>query len=158
MLFRSKGLNAFKALKEVAGDLSREKVTEAKVAERNMLLNLAVRVDAERIAKGAPTVADAILAREIGSMKRFAGSLDAADYKGRMLAKKITTAMQAKLEAAGIWHDVRKGLLDGELWKVWDGIEGADPRAKKFIEIYEDRKSTRLNSSHVSESRMPSSA
>ena len=31
-------------------------------------------------------------------------------------------------------------------------------QCKKFEEIMEDRKSTRLNSSHVSESRMPSSA
>ena len=37
------------------------------------------------------------------------------------------------------------------LYKMWDdGME--------FNEISEDRKSTRLNSSHVSESRMPSSA
>ena len=57
---------------------------------------------------------------------------------------------------------------DGEpgLWKVEDGVivgtsEPGKPKTNSFLiwkGTAKDRKSTRLNSSHVSESRMPSSA
>ena len=45
------------------------------------------------------------------------------------------------------------------IWQpVWRGERKLDARNAFLIIIVGDRKSTRLNSSHVSESRMPSSA
>ena len=40
--------------------------------------------------------------------------------------------------------------------KIWE--EDGDERARDASFRYEDRKSTRLNSSHIQKSRMPSSA
>ena len=48
-----------------------------------------------------------------------------------------------------------KRITDGETHRLLEGLWFTDVKGKKYPE---DRKSTRLNSSHVSESRMPSSA
>ena len=48
-----------------------------------------------------------------------------------------------------------QGIADGE---VAIGIVGMDPVANAQLTKEEDRKSTRLNSSHIQKSRMPSSA
>ena len=45
---------------------------------------------------------------------------------------------------------------DGKLFKVNDDMKPSVPAVRAYQK--QDRKSTRLNSSHVSESRMPSSA
>ena len=47
-----------------------------------------------------------------------------------------------------------------ELWPVWDRYFSSRPinPNRVFIESRIDRKSTRLNSSHIQKSRMPSSA
>ena len=63
-----------------------------------------------------------------------------------------------KLDAAA---SIEKGILapDAEeknaYLAAWDAYKNTDKIIVKFVP---DRKSTRLNSSHVSESRMPSSA
>ena len=52
----------------------------------------------------------------------------------------------------------RSGLQEGDLLRVFksDGQEVYHPATKLFVGL--DRKSTRLNSSHIQKSRMPSSA
>lgn len=135
---KAKGLNAFAALSEVAGELTGEMNLRAKRAERDMLLDLAQRIDATNRAKAAPSYADALLSKEIGSVKKFAGAMDSADAKGRLLEREYTTLMQAKMEAAGVWHAARRGELDAEIVRAWDNDPGADPRAKKWVEIYDE--------------------
>ena len=58
-----------------------------------------------------------------------------------------------------IIFDVDGLLLNTEfLWrKAWKDV-AAKYGVPKFGEVFGDRKSTRLNSSHANESRMPSSA
>ena len=49
--------------------------------------------------------------------------------------------------------------LDDTLWAIWPVIDRAEAVLHEHIEVrYPDRKSTRLNSSHSQQSRMPSSA
>ena len=61
-------------------------------------------------------------------------------------------------------HAVRLDRETGRLSAPWLAAEAADPGWLEFspdrrlLYVIQDRKSTRLNSSHVSESRMPSSA
>ena len=63
---------------------------------------------------------------------------------------------QRRAEAAVLYHIVRKAEVKGGLRRAIQEI------VEEFLEIWEtrqiDRKSTRLNSSHIQKSRMPSSA
>ena len=56
---------------------------------------------------------------------------------------------------AEVYRDVKAGKIDAG---VSDVSNMADADKSRLVTLPEDRKSTRLNSSHMSESRMPSSA
>ena len=78
-------------------------------------------------------------------------------YNGQRF--RIHSVLSSWHESGGWWNRASDGLFrpdDGSriLWRV----EAAPIGVMKTFEIERDRKSTRLNSSHVSESRMPSSA
>ena len=89
-----------------------------------------------------------------------------ANKKGKINAYKINRATIAKFHAGGVSgrnlsnsevNDILNGkYIMHQYWKSWlNKSFGTNSRAYKATW---DRKSTRLNSSHVSESRMPSSA
>ena len=73
--------------------------------------------------------------------------------------KKVAESLQQRVQAYGLQHEIGEVLIPTE-----DVVEMRGGRkvvtSKRFFPGYilVDRKSTRLNSSHVSESRMPSSA
>ena len=55
------------------------------------------------------------------------------------------------------WRQMRWGYHYQRMAPFYQGIEGME-QALDVVEVKTDRKSTRLNSSHVKRSRMPSSA
>ena len=55
-------------------------------------------------------------------------------------------------------EQIARGLLDGEPHQVLLGVTGSGKTYTMAKVIEQDRKSTRLNSSHIQKSRMPSSA
>ena len=48
--------------------------------------------------------------------------------------------------------------LEGREWHYWALVTNDEERSADELESWQDRKSTRLNSSHIQKSRMPSSA
>ena len=78
--------------------------------------------------------------------------LERADGQGVLAGGEFEHADFPRHEALEV-----AGLLDGELDLGGAGFEG-DGRAAAALAATLDRKSTRLNSSHSGESRMPSSA
>ena len=58
------------------------------------------------------------------------------------------------------FHSIREHAKDGyiKICKVHTNLNVADPLTKVLPRTKQDRKSTRLNSSHIQKSRMPSSA
>ena len=80
---------------------------------------------------------------------------------GRAPRGRAVLALDRELEVDGLGHP-EHDLFQGELDRVLGvvpafGSPGAAATTERLARK-EDRKSTRLNSSHVSESRMPSSA
>ena len=59
-----------------------------------------------------------------------------------------TTSTSAWFETRGLVHDIANSLRISERYRVYSDL----------LQITLDRKSTRLNSSHSQQSRMPSSA
>ena len=69
----------------------------------------------------------------------------------------VTSVPQTKI-LSWSWFDPEKNLLDGKL-ELTGITEEAQPSFTEVTEyLPQDRKSTRLNSSHITRSRMPSSA
>ena len=89
------------------------------------------------------------------------------DEKGRL---KIPTAFRRYIEEKYTTQEVYVTSLNGDCVRIyplpeWESIEqrlallpSMDPARRKFLDRTKDRKSTRLNSSHLARSRMPSSA
>ena len=74
-----------------------------------------------------------------------------------LLLASASPARRRLLEQAGIAHGVRVSGVDEEAIRHPDPAQLVQHLAQAKAQAV-DRKSTRLNSSHVSESRMPSSA
>ena len=88
-----------------------------------------------------------------GPFTYFFDSVDRADLEKVM---EILEKMKPKIEPLPHFRTVTRGLVVAMRWHFRQEISAEKARDRAIHEI--DRKSTRLNSSHIQKSRMPSSA
>ena len=119
------------------------------------LEEIAIRHTASAPDRFVEEVAPALLAYSqaaAGSVERVLASAQRSkvDKVEEFLAKRFGPKVGQRVAAAHVAEEGRP------IETVWDVVTGATAYAKSIP--WTDRKSTRLNSSHMSESRMPSSA
>lgn len=137
-----RGGNAFEKLGEIAGEMAMESDLDLKLRERNSLLNLSKRAQAQNrvdaaVARGMDA-ADAILSIETGTVKRLPGGLSSADIKAHLLKKRAGTSLIAEAQKLGIWQELRTGKLDNEIVAAWDNPDAARPEIKAFLKKWDD--------------------
>src|ERR1043166_2385277 len=120
----------------IAGSVAAQ--TGDPVADRIFRLGM----DSSRVQSLAQTFLDSIGPRLTGSP----GMKNASDW---VIRTYDSWGIAARREQYGTWRGWRRGASHIDLMA---------PRVRSLEGLMLDRKSTRLNSSHVSESRMPSSA
>ena len=126
-----------------------------------MATTLKLRSDIKKLKKALETkgISDSVKAKLKTQLNKAEAELDTiqAGKKPKQSSVKGTKTALTSLQK----------LIKGKRYSVYQGSnvdlkkdagEGALPTGRRVSKGLKDRKSTRLNSSHVSESRMPSSA
>ena len=91
--------------------------------------------------------------QEIGNLEQSM----LADFKADLLVSQVRLGTKPALSEAFFDLQRKIGLLVGDIQD--NGLGWCEPgRESPFVMLDQDRKSTRLNSSHIQKSRMPSSA
>ena len=101
---------------------------------------------------------DGVLADWLGKFKQLSNNINPEDYKQRFGQKAYYDLIDSDQEK---YYSELNWLPDGKILVDYlqdYPVEILSSGPTEYSQVGKDRKSTRLNSSHVSESRMPSSA